>query len=56
MDEASAQGRMITIDLLYGDQEGGQRTVSRFTLMPMETGQPIASVSRHWYLDRSDPR
>jgi hypothetical protein len=54
--EASAQGRMITIDLLYGDQEGGQRTVSRFTLMPMETGQPIASVSRHWYLDRSDPR
>ena len=54
--EAAAQGRMITIDLLYGDQEGGQRTVSRFTLMPMETGQPIATVSRHWYLDRSDPR
>ena len=40
--EAAAQGRMVTIDLLYGDQEGGQRTVSRFTLMPMENGQPIA--------------
>ena len=45
---------MITIDLLYGDQEGGQRTVSRFTLMPMTNGQPIAMVSRQ-NLDRSDP-
>jgi hypothetical protein len=54
--EAAAQDRMITIDLLYGDQEGGQRTVSRFTLIPTENGQPIASVSRHWYLDRDDPR
>ncbi len=54
--DAATQGRMITIDLLYGDQEGGQRTVSRFTLMPMENGQPIAAVSRHWYLDRDDPR
>ena len=54
--QAAAEDRMITIDLLYGDQEGGQRTVSRFTLMPMENGQPIATVSRHWYLDRSDPR
>jgi hypothetical protein len=54
--DAASQGRMITIDLLYGDQEGGQRTVSRFTLMPMENGQPIAAVSRHWNLDRTDPR
>jgi hypothetical protein len=54
--DAAEQDRMITIDLLYADQEGGQRTVSRFTLMPMENGQPIASVSRHWNLDRSDPR
>jgi hypothetical protein len=54
--EAAAQARMITIDLLYGDQEGGQRTVSRFTLMPVENGQPIAAVSRHWNLDRANPR
>jgi len=46
----------ITIDLLYGDQEGGQRTISRFGLMPVETGQRIASVSRHWNLDRANPR
>jgi hypothetical protein len=54
--DAVAAGRMITIDLLYGDQEGGQRTVSRFALIPTDGGQPIASVSRHWNLDRSDPR
>jgi hypothetical protein len=54
--DAASQDRMITIDLLYGDQEGGQRTVTRVTLMPMETGQPIAAVSRHWNLDRTNPR
>jgi hypothetical protein len=54
--QAVAEGRMITIDLLYGDHEGGQRTVSRFALIPVESGQPIAVVSRHWNLDRTDPR
>jgi hypothetical protein len=56
VSRAVAAGRMITIDLLYGDHEGGQRTVSRFALIPVESGQPIATVSRHWNLDRSDPR
>ena len=54
--EAAAENRAITIDLLYGDQEGGQRTVSRFGLLPVVDGQRIATVSRHWNLDRSDPR
>lgn len=54
--DAVAEGRTITIDLLYGDQEGGQRTISRFALLPVDEGQRIASVSRHWNLDRSDPR
>ena len=54
-----AAGQDITVDLLYGDHEGGQRTVSRFTLLP--TRQPdhdgwLASVSRHWNLDRPNPR
>jgi hypothetical protein len=53
---AVAERRTITIDLLYGDQEGGQRTVSRFALIPVENGQPIVAVSRHWNLDRSAPR
>jgi len=46
----------IMVDLLYGDFEGGQRTISRFLLMPMESGGRLASVGRHWNLDREDPR
>jgi hypothetical protein len=46
----------LTIELLYGDQDGGQRTISRFSLMPREDGQWVATVSRHWNLDRPDPR
>lgn len=48
--------RDITVDLLYGDHEGGQRTVSRFTLLPVGDDGWIVSVSRHWNLDRADPR
>lgn len=47
---------MMTVDLLYGDLEGGQHTVSRFALIPRDDGGWIASVSRHWNLDRADPR
>ena len=48
----------MTIDLLYGDYEGGQRTISRFGLIPKEKNgaQWIANISRHWNLDRTDPR
>jgi hypothetical protein len=52
-------GEPITIELLYGDQEGGQRAISRFSLFPHETdGQQVwlAAVSRHWHLDRRAPR
>jgi hypothetical protein len=46
----------VTIDLLYGDLEGGQRAVTRFTLVPSEKGPWIASASRHWNIDRDNPR
>ncbi|MGA8372739.1 MAG: hypothetical protein WB765_21605, partial [Acidimicrobiales bacterium] len=55
--EAAKNRSAMTIDLLYGDYEGGQRTISRFGLVPKENGtQWIANVSRHWNLDRADPR
>jgi hypothetical protein len=54
--DAVAAARTVTIDLLYADHEGGQRTVTRFGLLPVADGQRIASVSRHWNLDRADPR
>lgn len=46
----------FTIDLLYGDYEGGQRVVTRFDLAPRESGDWLASAGRHWNLDRADPR
>jgi hypothetical protein len=45
----------FTIDLMYGDHEGGQRAISRFTLLPHSSGW-MCSVVRHWNLDRADPR
>ncbi len=46
----------ITVDLLYGDHEGGQRVISRFVLTPRDGGGWIATVARHWNIDRDDPR
>jgi hypothetical protein len=44
------------VEVLYGDYEGGQRVVSRFTLLPQDDGSWLATVSRHWNVDRSAPR
>ncbi len=49
----------FTIDLLYGDHEGGQRTVTRFGMIALRVGDEtkwFPSVARHWNLDRPDPR
>lgn len=45
-----------TVELLYGDHEGGQRVITRFTALPREDGRWMASSSRHWNIDRPDPR
>lgn len=49
-------GLPIYIDVLYADHEGGQHTISRFSLLPVAEGQRLCTVSRHWNLDRDDPR
>jgi hypothetical protein len=54
--EAIEARRTMMIDLLYGDHEGGQRTISRFALTPAPNGGWLASVGRHWNLDRDSPR
>jgi hypothetical protein len=46
----------LTVEVLYGDHEGGQRTITRFALMPHADGGWIAAASRHWNVDRDDPR
>lgn len=54
--KAIADKRVVTVDLLYGDYEGGQRMISRFTLTPLADGTHLAAVGHHWNLDRPDPR
>lgn len=52
-------GRAVTVFLLYGDDEGGQRTVTRFHLEHLSgaaDNEWFPSVSRHWNLDRPNPR
>jgi hypothetical protein len=47
----------FAVFLLYGDHEGGQRTISRFGLRPHEDeGRWFCSVTRHWTLEGPDPR
>jgi hypothetical protein len=63
--DAIKNRRPMGIDLLYGDHEGGQRVITRFSLTagfaavsaPEESeGLWIASPVRHWNVDRPDPR
>jgi hypothetical protein len=49
----------FTVELLYGDHEGGQRTITRFGMVPYQTDgavQWFPNVALHWNLDRPDPR
>ena len=46
----------LTIDLMYSDHEGGQHTISRYGLLAKGDTDWIVAVSRHWNLDRDDPR
>jgi hypothetical protein len=54
---AAEGGRRVIVDLLYGDYEGGQRTIGRFGLTPWpEIEGERAEVVRYWNVDRADPR
>ena len=52
---------VLSIDLLYGDNDGGQRVISRMMLRGVKRDQEqgrtwLGSVVRHWNVDRPDPR
>ncbi len=58
---AISQHEPITLELLYSDQVGAQRTITRFALVPnrsdgAEEATRLLSGGRHWYLDRVGPR
>ena len=46
----------IRVDLLYGDQQGGQRTISRFIILPGGDDGWYCRAVFHWNLDRPAPR
>jgi hypothetical protein len=49
----------MSVDILYGDFEGGQRVISRFLLTPRDGDDGLrwfAGVGRHWNVDRPEPR
>ncbi|MDP9118620.1 MAG: hypothetical protein M3O28_15410 [Actinomycetota bacterium] len=53
---AFANDQPVTVDLLYGDHEGGQRVITRFALHKRADGEYMTATARHWNLDRDDPR
>jgi hypothetical protein len=53
--EAIDARQTIAVELLYTDQVGGQRTITRFGLIPAADSW-LANVIRHWYLDWDGPR
>lgn len=53
---AIEERQRLLIDVLYGDHEGGQRTITRWGITPHESGVWLPTVTAHWNLDRDDPR
>ncbi len=58
--QTAVAGELLQLDLLYGDYEGGQRTIVRFVLAPWLDDEQAegrrAYVIRYWNVDRDDPR
>ena len=55
--QAIKDGVPLTIDLLYGDNEGGQRVITRYIMRRAgEDDTYISSATHHWNVDRPDPR
>jgi hypothetical protein len=52
-------GDRLTVDILYGDHEGGQRTIVRLSFTPYDSGDDrgyLCGTSRYWNIDQPDPR
>jgi hypothetical protein len=47
--------KTISLELLYTDQIGQQRTITRFGIVPA-ADRWFVTVTRHWYLDWDGPR
>jgi len=56
MREVCKTRARFAVDIMYGDQEGGQRTVTRFGFNPFDDDRWMVQTNRHYFLDRDDPR
>jgi hypothetical protein len=56
LTEAVKERHPFLIDLLYGDADGGQRTITRFVVLPYGDDGWYSQASRHWNIDRPGPR
>lgn len=56
LQQALAERESISVDLLYGDHEGGQHSVSRFVMFPDGEGRWLCNVVFHWTVESHDPR
>jgi hypothetical protein len=59
LKEVIRAGGRVSIDLLYGDHEGGQRSIARFGTTARADGTSDggrADVVRYWNVDGGDPR
>ena len=54
--KAIREHRTLFLRVQYADQEGGQRIVSLFALVPHGKDEWLASAGRHWRIDGVDPR
>jgi hypothetical protein len=46
----------MTIELVYSDLVGRQRTITRFGIVPADQGSWLAVMTRNWYLEWDGPR
>ncbi|MGH2915867.1 MAG: hypothetical protein ACRDMX_12865 [Solirubrobacteraceae bacterium] len=55
--DAIRREQTVQVDLIYGDHEGGQRSIARFILGPWPDGEGRrATTVSYWSLDGDDPR
>ncbi len=52
-----SEGQRLVVDLMYGDHEGGQRTIARFGISAWpELEGKRAEVLQYWNVDGDEPR
>jgi hypothetical protein len=53
--DAIGAGRVFAVELLYSDDEGGQRSIGMYAISRLGEERWMCSMVRHWNLDRPDP-